>query len=242
MCRHLAYVGPPIAVSEPLLDASHALVRQAQNPQYQLSGDDNPDGFGVVWYEAGTPHPWRYRTTMPMWLQPGLGNAFVGVHAHALVAAARLASPGLPIDVANNAPFVSGHWSFSLNGQIEGFTNGIGDTLRAGLSARRHDGLEGAADSEVLFAMTLDRIDAGAAPSTALVDAIHAVEAITSGRLNCLLNDGHHVVATAVGNSLFARTSWVSSEPTDDDPEWFRVPDRSVVLIEPAEAPTVEAM
>src|SRR5213075_169482 len=92
MCRHLAYVGPPIAVSEPLLDASHALVRQAQNPQYQLSGDDNPDGFGVVWYEKGTPHPWRYRTTMPMWLQPGLANAFVGVHARALVAAARLAS------------------------------------------------------------------------------------------------------------------------------------------------------
>ena len=118
MCRHLAYVGPPIAVSEPLLDASHALVRQAQNPRYQLSGEDNPDGFGVVWYERGTAHPWRYRTTMPMWLQPGLANAFVGVHAHALVAAARLASPGLPIDVANNAPFVSGHWSFSLNGQF----------------------------------------------------------------------------------------------------------------------------
>jgi glutamine amidotransferase len=242
MCRHLAYVGPPIAVSEPLLDASHALVRQAQNPQYQLSGDDNPDGFGVVWYEKGTSHPWRYRTTMPMWLQPGLANAFVGVHAHALVAAARLASPGLPIDVANNAPFVSGPWSFSLNGQIEGFTNGIGDTLRAGLSARRHDGLEGAADSEVLFAMTLDRIDAGAEPATALVDAIHAGEAITHGRLNCVLNDGHRVVATAVGNSLFARTNWVASEPTDDDPEWARIPDRSVVALVAGEVPTVESM
>jgi glutamine amidotransferase len=242
MCRHLAYVGPSIAVSEPLLDASHALVRQAQNPQFQLSGDDNPDGFGVVWYEAGTPHPWRYRTTMPMWLQPGLAGAFVGVHAHALVAAARLASPGLPIDVANNAPFVSGHWSFSLNGQIENFTNGIGDTLRAGLSARRHDGIEGAADSEVLFAMTLDRLDAGAPLAAALVDAIHAVEAVTSGRLNCVLNDGHRVVATAVGNSLFARTNWVSSEPIDDHPEWVRVPDRSVVSLAPGEAPTVEPM
>ena len=242
MCRHLAYVGPSIAVSEPLLDASHALVRQAQNPQYQLSGDDNPDGFGVVWYEGGTPHPWRYRTTMPMWLQPGLAGAFVGVHAHALVAAARLASPGLPIDVANNAPFVSGHWSFSLNGQIENFTNGIGDTLRAGLSARRHAGLEGAADSEVLFAMTLDRLDAGAPLAAALVDAIHAVEAVTSGRLNCVLNDGHRVVATAVGNSLFARTNWVSSEPIDDHPEWVRIPDRSVVSLAPGETPTVEPM
>ena len=242
MCRHLAYVGTPIAVSEPLLDASHALVRQAQNPQYQLSGDDNPDGFGVVWYETGTPHPWRYRTTMPMWLQPGLAGAFVGVQAHALVAAARLASPGLPIDVANNAPFVSGHWSFSLNGQIEGFTNGIGDTLRAGLSARRHDGIEGAADSEVLFAMTLDRLDAGAPLAAALVDAIHAVEAVTSGRLNCVLNDGHRVVATAVGNSLFARPNWVSSEPIDDHPEWVRIPDRSIVSLAPGEAPTVEPM
>jgi glutamine amidotransferase len=179
---------------------------------------------------------------MPMWLQPGLAGAFVGVHAHALVAAARLASPGLPIDVANNAPFVSGHWSFSLNGQIENFTNGIGDTLRAGLSARRHDGIEGAADSEVLFAMTLDRLDAGAPLAAALVDAIHAVEAVTSGRLNCVLNDGHRVVATAVGNSLFARTNWISSEPIDDHPEWVRIPDRSVVSLAPGEAPTVEPM
>lgn len=242
MCRHLAYVGPSIAVSEPLLDASHALVHQAENPQHQLSGDDNPDGFGVVWYEPGTPHPWRYRTTMPMWLQPGLANAFVGVHAHALVAAARLASPGLPIDVTNNAPFVSGPWSFSLNGQIENFTNGIGDTLRAGLSARRHDGIEGAADSEVLFAMTLDRLDAGAPPAAALVDAIHAVEAVTSGRLNCVLNDGDRVVATAVGNSLFARTGWAASEPIDDHPDWVRVPDRSVVTLARGAAPTVESM
>ena len=242
MCRHLAYVGPPIAVAEPLLDAPHALVRQAQNPQYQLSGDDNPDGFGVIWYEAGTAHPWRYRTTMPMWLQPGLAGAFVGVHAHALVAAARLASPGVPIDVANNAPFVSGHWSFSLNGQIESFTTGVGDKLRAGLSDHRHDGLEGAADSEVIFAMTLDRIDGGAHPADALVDAIHAVESLTSGRLNCILGNGQSVVATAVGNSLFARTNWVASEPIDDDPEWVRIPDRSVVRLAPGEEPTVEPM
>ena len=242
MCRHLAYVGPPIAVSEPLLDASHALVSQAQNPQYQLSGDDNPDGFGVVWYEAGTAHPWRYRTTMPMWLQPGLANAFVGVHAHALVAAARLASPGIPIDVASNAPFVSGHWSFSLNGQIEGFTDGIGEKLRAGLSARRHDGIEGATDSEVLFAMTLDRLDAGTPPAEALVDAIHAVETITHGRLNCVLNDGRNVVATAVGNSLFSRTGWAASEPIDDHPDWVRIPDRSMVSLAPGEAPIVESL
>ena len=242
MCRHLAYVGTPIAVSEPLLDASHALVRQAQNPQYQLSGDDNPDGFGVVWYEGGTSHPGRYRTTMPMWLQPGLANAFVGVHARALVAAARLASPGIPIDVASNAPFVSGHWSFSLNGQIEGFTDGIGVKLRSGLSPQRHDGIEGATDSEVLFAMTLDRLDRGAPPAEALVDAIHAVEAITHGRLNCVLNDGHQVVATAVGNSLFARTGWAASEPIDDHPEWVRIPDRSVVSLAPGDAPNVESM
>ena len=57
-----------------------------------------------------------------------------------------------------------------------------------------------------------------------------------------MLNDGHHVVATAVGNSLFARTGWAASEPIDDHPEWVRIPDRSVVSLAPGEAPTVESM
>jgi hypothetical protein len=110
------------------------------------------------------------------------------------------------------------------------------------LSARRHDGLEGAADSEVLFAMTLDRLDAGALPAEALVDAIRAVEAVTEGRLTCVLNDGHHVVATAVGNSLFARTGWAASEPIDEHPDWVRIPDRSVVTLARGVAPSVEPM
>jgi len=90
--------------------------------------------------------------------------------------------------------------------------------------------------------MTLDRLDAGTPPADALVDAIHAVETITHGRLNCVLNDGHHVVATAVGNSLFARSGWAASEPIDDHPDWVRIPDRSVVSLAPGEAPTVESL
>ena len=49
-----------------------------------------------------------------------------------------------------------------------------------------------------------------------------------------LLTDGHTVVATTCGHSLWLRsgagTALVSSEPLDDDPTWRQVPDRHLVV------------
>ena len=53
---------------------------------------------------------------------------------------------------------------------------------------------------------------------------------------------GTTVVATAVGNSLFARPGWVSSEPLDDDPAWSRLPDRTVVTCAAGAAPRMEPL
>jgi len=242
MCRHVAYVGTPIALADPLLGAPHALVRQARSPRLQTSGTSNPDGYGVAWYERDAAEPRRYRTVTPMWDDDGLARVIDGVVARAFLAAARLASPGAPIEPSGNAPFISGPWSFSLNGLVHDFTNGAGDAMRAQLSDTRRAGIEGHADTEVLFAMVLDRLDAGSPPDAALVDAVAVVERLAGGRLNCILTDGARIVATAVGNSLFVRPGWVASEPLDDHGVWFPVPDRSVVDVTAGAEPTVEPL
>jgi glutamine amidotransferase len=90
----------------------------------------------------------------------------------------------------------------------------------------------------VLFAMVLDRLDSGAGPAEALDDVLAAVLALSDGRLNLLLCDGHELTATAYGNSLFTLRGagladtgvLVASEPLDDHPAWSPVPDGTAVL------------
>ena len=105
--------------------------------------------------------------------------------------------------------------------------------LLAQVSDRRAAEIAGSTDSEVLFAMALDRIDAGEAPAAALSGVVGAVMGSTGGRLNMVLTDGHTIAATACGDSLYVQEEApgvvVASEPYDDRAGWREVPDGSVI-------------
>ena len=230
-CR-LAYLGPPVTLDQLLFAAPHSLCDQARTPQHQTSGETNPDGWGVGWYvnggcepEPATARSPRSGTTAS---SPRVSQAIET--SGAFIGAARLASPGATIDPSGNAPFVSGPWLFSLNGAVGGFRKGVDDQLRAKLSPKRLAGIEGDSDSEVLFALALDRLDAGDSPGAALSSVVEEVTGLTKGRLNMLLTDGHQLAATRYGNSLFVRGTTVVSEPLDDDAGWCEVPDGSLVF------------
>ena len=229
MCRHLAAVND--ADCDPswlLFDAPHSLRAQARHPRHQTSGPDNPDGWGVAWYPPGAAEPERYRSVVSIWDDDAFVSRAASLRCRALIAAARLASPGAELVETGNAPFVSGQWSFSLNGYVADFRAGAGDALRARVDPARLRQLEGDTDSEVLFALALDRIGAGAEPDGALAEVIALVTEITKGRLNLLLTDGSAVYATAYGNSLFHLGSGlVASEPLDDQPAWRQLRDES---------------
>ncbi len=229
MCRHLAYVGPPITVSSLVFDPPHSLRVQARTPDHQAPGRTNPDGWGVAWYPEGASTPERYRSTTSIWDDDAFTEG--SRRSGAIIAAARLASPGTALDADNNAPFVDARWSFSLNGYA--FRDDRETGLRAALSSERRAQLRGDTDSEVLFALVLDRIDAGRDPAGALRDVSALVDPGERLKVNLLLTDGASLVATAWGNSLFIRlradSVLVASEPLDDDPAWTRVPDRSLV-------------
>ena len=241
MCRHLAYVGNPVALGTLLTDPEHSLARQAQAARHQASGTENPHGYGVGWWDpTGTLQ--RYRTATSIWEDPSLPALARDECSGAVLAAVRLASPGLPVEASGNAPFTDGTWLFSLNGSVDGWHDGVGDDLRALVSPNRVAAIEGVTDSAVCFALALDRLGAGAPPDAALRGVVHDVSARTTGRLNFLLTDGRTIAATTWGNSLFTRVderaAVVASEPLDDDPAWAQVPDRMLVTVAAATVTT----
>jgi gamma-glutamyl hercynylcysteine S-oxide hydrolase len=141
------------------------------------------------------------------------------------------------VEESGNAPFAAGRLLFSLNGFVDGFRGGLGVELQRRVTPARAAGILGAADSEVLFALLLDRLDAGEPPTDALAGLVTALAAEAGGRLNLLLADGEQVWATRWGNSLFVAdgpasgAAVVASEPLDRTGSWREVPEKSLVHV-----------
>jgi glutamine amidotransferase len=232
VCRHLAYIGPPRAVRDLLFDAPHALVHQGRAPREMVVAKDNPDGWGVAWWEPGSTEPRQYRTTTVMWEDTAFADG--DEKAVTILAAVRKASPNTALRPENNAPFLApsrvGPLAFSLNGHA--FHASCEARVRGALTPGTS--LDGDTDSEVLFALVRERIDAGTHPADA-VAAVHQV--IAPGpevHVNLLLVTPEQIVATTWQHSLHVRTgggaTTVASEALDPDPAWRRVPDASLVV------------
>jgi glutamine amidotransferase len=228
VCRLVAYLGPPVTLERLLLEPEHSLLRQSWAPERQTHGTVNADGFGAGWYDLSTrPEPARYRRAGPMWADRSFASLAGVVRSGAVLAGVRSATPPAPAEESGTPPFTWGPWLFAHNGVVDGFAEGPGATLRRALSDRRLTGVEGAADSEVLFALTLDRLDAGAAPEEALASVVGQVTAVTTGRLTMMLTDGRRLAAAVCGEALYRTAAddgtdglVVASEPSDARPGW----------------------
>ncbi|MFI8423940.1 ergothioneine biosynthesis protein EgtC [Streptomyces sp. NPDC085479] len=239
MCRHIAYLGDPVALGELLVRPPYALLRQAWAPRTQSSGVVNADGFGVGWYADRDPVPARYRKTGPIWGDLSFADLARVVRSGALLGAVRGATlPGADGEAAA-APFGSGPWLFSHNGAVPGWPGSL-TPLAAALPAAELLDLEARTDSALLWALVLHRLRSGQGPGDALAGTVMAAaEAAPEARLNLLLTDGDQIAATVWGNSLWCLSGpgrvAVASEPYDDDPRWREVPERTLVTATRAE-------
>lgn len=235
MCRHLAYLGPPVALERLLSEPEHSLVRQSWQPRRQRFGTVNADGFGVGWYAEGDPVPARYRRAGPVWADPNFADLTRVVRSGAFLAAVRDATlPGADGEAAA-APFASGPWLFSHNGAVRDWPDAAGP-LAAALPPRELLQLAAGTDSALVWALVLHRLRAGDDLGTALAEPVRELsEAAPGSRLNLLLTDGAAIAATAWGDSLWyladpaAGRVVVASEPHDDDARWCEVPDRTLL-------------
>jgi glutamine amidotransferase len=236
MCRHLAYVGPPVSLKSLLIDPPYGLYRQAWAPRMQRHGTVNADGFGIGWYASGDPVPARYRRAVPIWGDPSLPDLARVTRSSAVLAAVRNATVGTALGEAAAAPFASGSWLFSHNGLLAGWPASAAGLARVEPLLA----VEAMTDSAFLWALVVERLRSGTAPDVALAATIEAVEAAGgTGRFNFQLTDGRTILATTAGDTLWYRRAdggvTVASEPCDDEPGWTEVPDRQLLTAAPSQ-------
>lgn len=246
MCRLVAWRGQPISLDELLYGRAHSLERQSWAPTEQRHGTINADGWGVGWYTPTVrAEPARYRVVRPMWADANFRTMAGVISTPCALGAVRSATPPAAVDEVNTPPYVVDRWLFAHNGAVSGWSEGVGERLRRRLSPHRAAGIQGSTDSEVLFALALDALDAGVPPAAALASVIATVTAEAPGRLTMVLTDGETVSASVHGDTLGWGTArsvegtWVGSEPfapreSLEADQWRDLPDGSVVTCDAA--------
>jgi len=246
MCRHLAYLGPPVTLADCFLHQRHSLVHQSWAPTDMRGGGTvNADGFGVGWLpgapassgdagEAGDARvevtARRYRRDVPIWADACLPDLAASISSTAILAAVRSATVGMAVTETACAPFVAGSWMFSHNGVVNGWPASVAP-LAHDLPPAVLMTMDAPTDSAFLWALVRERLRAGQPAAGAVAGVAEEVLALAPGsRLNLLLNDGRQIVATTVSHALWGRQGegsvTVSSEALDPgDGRWQQVPD-----------------
>ena len=151
MCRHVAYLGPPLSLERFLLRPEHGLVRQAYRPREMLTAELNADGFGFGWYRPDSG-PGFYTNPMPIWSDTNLDHLGPVMTSELWIANVRSATTGQPVNQANTHPFCAGGMLFSHNGFVRDFVHSLRPTLRGFLDSAIDAEIRGSTDSEHLFA------------------------------------------------------------------------------------------
>lgn len=236
----MAYLGPPASLESLVLAPAHSLLHQSYRPRYQTNGVVNADGFGVGWYDPSVrQEPALYRRDKPIWSDASFASLAPLVRSPAVVASVRDATTGSATEETSTLPFSSGPWLFAHNGRLDGFDGDAGLAVGDLISRARRARVRGTSDSEILFALVMDTLEAAPDPGRALAAAIHRCREVSAGTFNFILHDGSSFTATAAGESLFLLEGSprlpgavvAASEPFDDDPAWRPIPDESVVRV-----------
>ena len=216
MCRHVGWLGAPVSVASLVSEPANGLLVQSYSPRRQKHGLMNADGWGVGFFDEGTPRRWR--SAAPLWGDASFASVAPVLRSGCIVAAVRSASVGMPIEPSASAPFTDGHWLLSHNGLV--------DRAVLPLSAKA----ESTCDSALLAALIFER---GLDTLGATIMEVAAND--PNARLNILAANGSRLIATTWGDTLSALQRddgfVLASEPYDDNPDWQEIPDRHLVSV-----------
>jgi gamma-glutamyl hercynylcysteine S-oxide hydrolase len=237
VCRHLAYLGPPVTLASLVLEPPHSLLRQSYVPADMRGGGTvNADGFGVGWYPGPGIDAVRYRSASPIWSDTAFAELAGVTCTGASLAAVRSATTGMPVTAGAAAPFAEDRWLFSHNGVVRGWPGSVAG-LASALPVTDLLTLDAPTDAALLWALVRHGLRRGDDPAAVLAGVVTSVAAAAPGsRLNLLLTDGSTIWATAWDHALSVRTApgtaIVASEPIDHS-TWTGVPDRHLVVALP---------
>ncbi|MDX2239586.1 MAG: ergothioneine biosynthesis protein EgtC [Leptolyngbyaceae cyanobacterium bins.302] len=206
MCRLLGYLGRPIALEQLLYEPEHSLVVQSYQPREMTSGVVNADGFGVGWYHADrATAPFNYKTILPVWNDVNLVSLSRYIESGCVVANVRSATAGQSVDLVNCQPFQQHDISFIHNGFIANFRETLYRPLRERLSDSAYQQIQGTTDSEHIFALLMDELDATGSLPEALQQTIATLHQLadkyqTEFSANMIVSDGKQLVASRFAN------------------------------------------
>ncbi len=227
MCRYVAYLGPPILLSEVLYKPPNGLVHQATHAMASPTRI-NADGFGVGWYAPEIhPEPAVFKDVTPVWNNYNLGSMADKVRAPCIAAHVRAAKSFDPVNRENCHPFARGRLLWLHNGDIPGRAR-----LARQVASQADDVLlakiRGTTDSEMAFTLFLTHYGgptdgeadveelAAAMDRTLCQIALWHREAEDSRKLemNFCVTDGRCLVATRFG--------WSRGRPTSNPTLYWR--------------------
>ena len=216
MCRFALYLGAEVKISSLVTDPVNSIIHQSFHSHLR-SEPLNGDGFGVAWYPADRREtPAVFRSTTPAWSDENLKELARVTATRCILAHVRAATPGQPVARLNCHPFAHGPLTMMHNGNWAGFRE-IRQPLLPRLSSEAFHAVRGSTDSEHIFALFLDALEAVPRAvdrteqlATAVEHTIARVEAL--GReagidepsfLNIAVSDGERAVVTryATGNA-----------------------------------------
>jgi len=251
MCRLLGYLGPPIPLEKLLYKPEHSLIVQSYQPHEMTSGVVNADGFGVGWYHSQKDtNPFSYKNILPIWNDVNLPSLSRYIESGCVLAYVRSATSGQAVDLSNCQPFESQGLLCIHNGRIVNFRQTLYRPLRDRLSDLAYDAIKGSTDSEHLFALMLNELQAN--PSASLEQALQAAlldldELVKSHQVaasaNILASDGHHLVASRFASDkqspslywlrddpAFPEAVIIASEPLFAG-NWNSFPEQSIISV-----------
>ena len=262
MCRFVAYLGPPVLLSEVVYKPPNSLVHQATDAMRSQTRI-NADGFGVGWYAPEiSPEPAVFKDISPVWNNYNLGSIAGKIRSPCVMAHIRAAASFDPVNRENSHPFARGRLLWMHNGDIPGrarLARNVGQLADDTLLAM----IRGNTDSEIALTLFLTHLNdplAGAAPveelASAMVETLEQIvawhEAAGEERpleMNFCVTDGHALVATRfalsdrpkptlyymIGNGADSGARFVSvaSEPLNPEGPWTEVQENALLVIHP---------
>jgi gamma-glutamyl hercynylcysteine S-oxide hydrolase len=197
MCRLAAYLGPDLFLQKLLEEEPHSLFKQSWASEELRGTCLNADGFGFSWYREDTGAA-IYTSTLPIWSDTNLTGLAQSLQSTLWLAYVRSATPGQAVNQANTQPFKHNNFTFMHNGRIDNFNQGSRAALHGHLSAQIASEIEGNTDSEYLFAMCKQHLNAGVELEDSIVFAFKEVKTIgltEPAQLNMIISDGEKIVA-----------------------------------------------
>lgn len=187
MCRMFGVVATTSrSISPWLIDTEPSLRSLAVADQ---SGESNPDGWGIGWYDSEPSSPHVVKEPAPASESALYEQAARSISARIALAHVRRSS-GTPRLLENTHPFVSGSWLFCHNGYCPS------ERLIQLLQPDFKSSLTGNNDSEVYFTFLLQHLHTGRDPVEALRHGVQEVMAFGGfSGLNFLLSDGVRMYA-----------------------------------------------